>query len=302
MPNIFSSSVRLLHPLASLWPTRQTDDNSREICSDVDLHPRPVLLHLPQHHQDGSHIQGGHFPFMIFKAMDKKISLFQPTEFNQLEHEKRFKLVFKGLMIVITLCVGLFFVLLHFLEPGSLSKWGAMQTSGVVAAGEDNGIKTMFPLLIVDVFWGLTALVMAISDVFARVMMPAPTVIHPLDCSVGFFTNNIPFLTLNFSIVIGIFVNMVMIHLFNAFGAHGVQISAILTVFLVTNKKARNHVKLRLQQKFDSFTVGAGTNLVHPSGWTNSVPPPLGSNNPLHPVVSVALVPLRDQIWEFSLP
>ena len=107
--------------------------------------------------------------FLVFKAMDEKISLFQPTEFNQLEHEKRFKLVFKGLMIVITLCVGLFFVLLHFLEPGSLSKWGAMQTSGVVAAGEDNGIKTMFPLLIVGVFWGLTALVMAISDVFARV-------------------------------------------------------------------------------------------------------------------------------------
>ena len=277
--------------------------------------------------------------FLIFKAMDEKVSLFQPTEFNQLEHEKRFKLVFKGLMIVITLCVGLFFVLLHFLEPGSLSKWGAMQTSGVVAAGEDNGIKTMFPLLIVDVFWGLTALVMAISDVFARVMMPAPTVIHPLDCSVGFFTNNIPFLTLNFSIVIGIFVNMVMIHLFNAFGAHGVQISAILTVFLVTNKKARKHVKLRLQQKFDSFTVGGansvhpsggtnlvhpsrgtrsvhggtnlvhggtssvhgGTNLVHPSGSTYSVPLP-GSNNPLHPVVSVALVPLRDQLWEFSFP
>ena len=254
--------------------------------------------------------------FLIFKAMDEKVSLFQPTEFNQLEHEKRFKLVFKGLMIVITLCVGLFFVLLHFLEPGSLSKWGAMQTSGVVAAGDDSGVETMFPLLTVGVFLGLTAFVMAVSDIFARVMMqPAPAAIHPVACSVGFFTNNIPFLTLNFSIVIGIFVNIVMIHLFNAFGAYGVQISAILTVFLVTNKKARNHVKLRLQQKFDSFTVG-GTNSVHPSGWTNSVHPsvgtnlvlgganwvpPPGSNSPLHPVVSVALVPLSNQIGESSL-
>ena len=124
-----------------------------------------------------------------------------------------------------------------------------MQTSGVFAAGEDSGVETIFPLLTIGVFWGLTALVMAISDVVARVMMPAPAAIHPVDCSVGFFTNNIPFLTLNFSIVIGIFVNMVMIHFFNAFGAHGVQISAILTVFLVTNKKARNHVLLRLRQK-----------------------------------------------------
>ena len=227
-------------------------------------------------------------------------------------------------MIIITLCVGLLFVLLHFLDPGSLSKWGAMQTSGVFAAGEDSGVKTIFPLLTVALLWGLTALVMAISDVSARVMRPAaPTAVHPLACSVGLFTNNIPFFTLNFSIVIGIFVNMVMVHFFNAFGAHGVQISAILTVFLVTNKKARKHVKLRLQQKFESFTVGrsslvhgwtnsvhpsgtrlvhpSGTHLVHPSGWTNWVPPP-SWNNVRHPVVSVALVPLRDQIGESSLP
>ena len=109
-----------------------------------------------------------------------------------------------------------------------------MQTSGVVTAEEESGLKTMFPLLTVGVFLGLTALVMAVSDVSARMMMQptAPTVTHPVACSVGLFTNNIPFLTLNFSIVIGIFVNIVMIHFFNAFGAHGVQISAVLTVFL----------------------------------------------------------------------
>ena len=53
-----SSSVRLLHTLASFWTTPQIRDNSRKIRSDVDLHPCAVLLHLPQHHQDISHIQG----------------------------------------------------------------------------------------------------------------------------------------------------------------------------------------------------------------------------------------------------
>ena len=225
------------------------------------------------------------------------LPLFQPTQFNQLEHEKRFKLVFKGLIIVITICVVAFFAVLNLLEPGSLlTNWGPMQTSGVVATKKDD-LETTFPFLTLGVSWGLTALVMATSDVFARVIVPAPTAISPVTCTVGFVTNNIPFLTLNFSIVIGIFVNMVMIVFFNAFGAHGVQISAVLTVFLVTNRKAKNHLKLRLQQKFDSFTVG-GTNLVHPVGWTNSVHPPVTYSvrkNAVDPMVSIALVPLRDR-------
>ena len=162
-----------------------------------------------------------------------------------------------------------------------------MQTSGVVTAKEDE-VSTMFPFLTLGVAWGLTALVMAISDLSARIMKPASTAIHPsVTCSVGFFINNIPFLTLNFSIVIGIFVNMVMIHVFNTFGAHGVQISTILTVLLVTNEKARKHVKFRLQQKFDSFTVG-GTIFVQTS---SSVPYP-GLNNAFRPVVAVGLVQL----------
>ena len=147
-----------------------------------------------------------------------------------------------------------------------------MQTSGVVTAKEDE-VSTMFPFLTLGVAWGLTALMMAVSDFVARVMKPAPTASRPVTCTVGFFTNNIPFLTLNFSIVIGIFVNMVMIHLFNTFGAHGIQISTILTVLLVTNKKAKKHVKFRLQQKFDSFTVG-GNKFAH----SYSVPPPVMYN------------------------
>ena len=71
------------------------------------------------------------------------LPLFQPTQFNQLEHEKRFKLVFKGLIIVITICVVAFFAVLNFLEPGSLlTNWGPMQTSGVVATKKDDVTMT----------------------------------------------------------------------------------------------------------------------------------------------------------------
>ena len=239
-------SVRLLHSLGSLRTAPRAFDNCYKICSNLDLHPRAVVLHLPQHHQDVSHIQGG----QCLPDIKSKLppSLFQPTEFNQLDHKKRFKIVIKSELIVLTICVASFFLVLYFLEPGSLSRWGPMQTASVVTSKEDE-VSTMFPFLTLGVAWGLTALMMAVSDFVARVMKPAPTASRPVTCTVGFFTNNIPFLTLNFSIVIGIFVNMVMIHFFNAFGAHGVQISAILTVFLVTNKKARNHVLLRLRQK-----------------------------------------------------
>ena len=70
-------------------------------------------------------------------------------------------------------------------------------------------------------------------------------------------------MTLNLSIIIGVVVNMVMLVLFNSFGGYGVMISVVLTVILVKNKAARKHVFLRLNQKFDSFTVGS-TNTVTP--------------------------------------
>ena len=51
------------------------------------------------------------------------------------------------------------------------------------------------------------------------------------------------------------------------------NISAVLTTILVTNKGARAHVATRLRQQIDSFTIGG--------------------NNTVHPVVEIALVPLR---------
>ena len=47
-------------------------------------------------------------------------SFFQPIEFTQLEHEKRFKFVLKGILILTTVYVVSFFVLILIIEPGAL--------------------------------------------------------------------------------------------------------------------------------------------------------------------------------------
>ena len=46
---------------------------------------------------------------------------FQPAEFNQLEHEKRFKLIFKGLTTVITVYAVSYRILAHFIESENFS-------------------------------------------------------------------------------------------------------------------------------------------------------------------------------------
>ena len=126
---------------------------------------------------------------------------------------------------------------------------------GVMAVGED-GMTTM-SMFTLSFCCGLTALIMAISEVCSLSVCHASTAIHPISCVVlPLFTNNIPFFTHNLFINIGIIVNMAVIILFNGCGAHGFQISAALTVILVTNKEAQKHDVLRFRQKFDSFTVG----------------------------------------------
>ena len=68
--------------------------------------------------------------------------------------------------------------------------------------------------------------------------------------------------------------------MFNAFGASGIPISAVLTTLLVSNKKARKHVLLRLRQKIDAIAIGG--------------------NNTVHPVLSIALAQVRDQMDDFA--
>ena len=85
--------------------------------------------------------------------------------------------------------------------------------------------------------------------------------------------NTIPFSTLNVSIALTIVVNIVLNMFGISFGS-GVQISLILAALLATNKKARKHLRARLQRNMDSFSIGRSCK-VEPA------------------TISVALVPVR---------
>ena len=97
-------------------------------------------------------------------------------------------------------------------------------------------------------------------------------------CSPGFIVNNIPFFTLNMSIVLAIVVQVVAAVFVGFLFPFWLTFSAVATTILVTNKLARKHVASRLRQQIDTFTIGG--------------------NNTAHPVVSIAVLPLRGQTGE----
>ena len=168
-----------------------------------------------------------------------------------------------------------FLILGELIEPGFSSERSSF-LSHVSFRPED---AVPLGLLFHRVTIGATLLIMAVSEVSARLMRPATTAVHlpgPEDDFV--VENNIPFSSLNLSIMIGIIVIIVRDVVFNSYGARGIPISAVLATLLVSNKKARKHILLRLRQKIDSLAIG--------------------SNNSVHPAVSVALVELRGQVQE----
>ena len=119
----------------------------------------------------------------------------------------------------------------------------------------------------------VTALAMLTAEICVCVKSPASTIIHPV-CSVGFVVNNIPFFTLNFSIVL-IFVasTATTMGFFEFLAPFWLSMSVVITTIFVTNKGARAHVASRMRQQIDRFTIGR--------------------NNTAHPIVEIALVPLR---------
>lgn len=200
-------------------------------------------------------------------------------EFYQLDHEKQFKFNLKGLFVVNTLFVASFFSLGKFVEPG----FGSLRVSFLSEGQNVKGPVGEVPLglLFHRVTIGVTILIMAGSELSAHLMRPSSTAIHPMQGPTDDFVvvqNNVPFSSLNLAIVLGIIVIIIRDVVFNAFGASGIPISAVLTTLLVSNKKARKHVLLRLRQKIDVFSIGG--------------------NNTVHPVVSIALVRVRDQMDE----
>ena len=190
-------------------------------------------------------------------------------EFTQINHEARFKLILQGQFILITVSVVLLFVWAHIVEPGALFGRLYFLTENILVELPGVGKAYLRFLFFGN---GVTVLAMVTAEICACIMGPASTIIYPV-CSVGFIVNNIPFFTLNFAIVLIMVVQAVTMVFFEIQSPFWLNISAVLTNILVTNKGARAHVATRLRQQIDSFTIGG--------------------NNTVHPVVEIALVPLR---------
>ena len=107
-----------------------------------------------------------------------------------------------------------------------------------------------------------TALAMLTSEVCVWLLRPASTSAQPI-CAPGFIVNNIPFFTINLSIVFVMVVQIVISVFFNVRAPHWFLQALIVTAFLVTNRKAMSHVALKLRQFIDPFTIG-NNNMVDP--------------------------------------
>ena len=227
---------------------------------------------------DEPEVGKAYFVFLLFGKVSSVFPIwsfshplsFQPIEFNAIEHERRFKFVLKGIFILITVCVALLFAWTHIVSPGVLFSLRGMHilTGDMLDEPEVGKAYSVF-LLFGN---GAMALAMVTAEICACIMRPASTIVHPV-CSVGFVVNHIPFFTLNISIVLVLVVNTVTWVFFEFSSPYWLNMSAVMTSILVTNKGARAHVATRLRQQIDSFTIGG--------------------NNTVHPVVEIALVPLR---------
>ena len=179
----------------------------------------------------------------------------------------------RSLFVLITVCVVLVFVWALIVEPGTLSGSVVFLTGDMSEVGKAHLMVFLFGN-------GATALVMVTAEICAYVKRPASTNIQPV-CSAGFIVNPIPFFTLNSVIVLLMVVQVVATVFFEFSSPPWLNISAVITTIFVTNEEARAHVATRLRQQIDSFTIGG--------------------NNTVHPVVEIALVPLRSLTGARSL-
>ena len=128
------------------------------------------------------------------------------------------------------------------------------------------------------IFVGLALLFLFCSDIFVRCCHRPDSA--QVNSSSPIIANTIPFSTLNISIALTLFVNLIM-KMVGGTPANGMHVSLLLVAFIVTNKKARKHLRNRLRQNMDTFFVGRG--------------------NSVQPVVSVALVQLPVPVSGFNL-
>ena len=141
---------------------------------------------------------------------------------------------------------------------------------------KDIEAKILFATFIV--FVGITALAMITSEICAHIMRPSasPELVPPL-CAPGYVVINIPFFSLNLSIVLVILVSIFVRFFFVVAVPPWLLVSALLTAMLATNQMARKHVALRMRQQLDRIIIGRNN---------------IRRYKTVEHIVSVALVPL----------
>ena len=190
-----------------------------------------------------------------------------------MDHEKDFETAFKGISIFITFFTFSIFVLAHMIEPGV----GFNFSFNEEFKGWEGNVRLWLLRTVFFSFFTLTALVLVTSEICAYTMIPpATTIVQPTSCSTNFITNPIPFVSLHICIIVGFFRHMVLEFLFDIAVPPWLVICTLLLAILATNRKAQKHVALRIRQKLSMMTVGR--------------------NNAVHPIISVALVQLGDQV------
>ena len=201
----------------------------------------------------------------------------QPTEFQQMDHEKDFKTAFKGISIFISFYTFSIFVLAHMIKPGVGFNFNLNEEFLVTKSLFEGDVTSRLVLIVVLSFFTLTVLVLVTSEVCACTMIhPATTIVQPASCSTNFITNPIPFVSLHICITVGFFREIILRVLFDIALPPWLVICLLLLAILATNSKAQKHVALRIRQKVAMMTVGR--------------------NNAVHPIISVALVPLSEQL------
>ena len=190
-----------------------------------------------------------------------------------MDHEKNFETAFKGISIFITFFTFSIFVLAHMIEPGV----GFNFSFNEEFKGWEGNVRLWLLRTVFFSFFTLTALVLVTSEICACTMIhPATTIVQPTSCSTNFITNPIPFVSLHICITVGFFREIILRVLFDIALPPWLVICSLLLAILATNSKAQKHVALRIRQKVAMMTVGR--------------------NNAVHPIISVALVPLSEQL------
>ena len=191
-----------------------------------------------------------------------------------MDHEKDFETAFKGILIFISFFTFSIFVLAHMIEPGV----GFNFNFNEEFLGWEGNVSLWLFRNVFFSFFTLAVLVLVTSEICAcTTMHPATTIVQTTSCSTNFITNPIPFVSLHICIIIvGFFRHMVLGYLFDIAVPPWLVICSLLLAILATNRKAQKHVALRIRQKLSMMTVGG--------------------NNAVHPIISVALVQLGDQV------